>query len=68
MTPAEFNAALLSLHLDQGHAAEVLGVARRSVARYAKGQGPGCGIPAPVSKLLRLMLAGKMTADEVMEA
>lgn len=62
MTPNQYRAALKALDLSQHRAAAVLGVAPRTSAGYALGE---YGIPEPVAKLLRLLVARKITLEDV---
>lgn len=63
MTPTQFRNALDRLDLSQVGAARLFGYADgRAVRRYISGDR---SIPAPVAILLRLMLAGKISVDDV---
>lgn len=65
MTPEQYRAALVKLELTQVGAAELLGVDGRTSRRYAAGD---ADIPRPTAKLLRLMLAGKLSVADVERA
>lgn len=65
MTPTQYRAALKKLELSQHRAAAMLGVAPRTSAGYALGE---YGIPAPVATLLRLLLKGKITPEDIKDA
>jgi hypothetical protein len=58
MTPAEYRAAIARLELSQVAAGKVVGADPRTSRRWASGASP---VPAPVRKLLALMLTGKIT-------
>ena len=60
MTPNEYRAALKALGLTQNAAGEFFGVNPVTGRRWAK-----IGPPAPVAKMLRLMLALKFTPEYV---
>jgi transcriptional regulator with XRE-family HTH domain len=62
MTAAQFRAALEALDLSHARAGKVLGADRRTVLRWATGER---AVPPQVQKLIRLMRAGRLTADEV---
>jgi DNA-binding transcriptional regulator YiaG len=65
MTSAEFRAILDQLHLTQGAIARLLGYHRRSMEKWAGGDRQ---IPPPVAILLRLLAAGRITADDIERA
>lgn len=65
MRPKQFNAALEQLELTQVGAAELLGFSARTARSYAAGDTP---IPEPTAKLLRLLVAGKVTFEDVEDA
>jgi hypothetical protein len=65
MTPKQFSAALDRLGLSQLGAARLFGVDGRSARRWVAGER---AVPETVAILLRLMLAGKITADDVERA
>lgn len=62
MTKNQFRAALDKLELSQLAAAKLLDADARTVRRWALGER---GIPPSVAILLRLMLAGKVTAEDI---
>lgn len=62
MTPKQFQAAIDRLGLSQVGAARLFGADPRTARRWALGER---SVPEPVAVLLRLMLAGKITADDV---
>jgi len=62
MTPIQFRAALDRLSLSQRGAAKLFMVGERTSRRWALGE---ADVPPPVAILLRLMLAGKVTIDDV---
>ena len=65
MTPTELRAILDSLGLTQTGAAPILGVSPRAIRAWASGFR---NIPEPLAKLLRLMAAGVVSADQVRDA
>ena len=66
MTPAQFRAAITRLRLSQLGAGRLFGAeSERTPRRWASGER---GIPAPVEILLRLMLSGKVTVEDVENA
>lgn len=65
MKPKQFNAALEQLELTQVGAAELLGFSPRTARSYAAGDTP---IPEPTAKLLRLLVTGKVTFEDVEDA
>ncbi len=62
MTPNQFRTALDRLGLSQAKAAALVGADPRTARRWALGE---VGIPECVAILLRLMLAGKITIEDV---
>ena len=60
MTPRQFKAAIRALGLSQGQAARLCypGIAKK----WASG---GRKVPAPVAIILRLMLAGELTVEQL---
>jgi DNA-binding transcriptional regulator YiaG len=65
MTAKQFNSALDKLELSQLGFARVVGVTDRQCRRWASGEN---SVPAPVRKLLALMLAGRISIRAVDEA
>lgn len=65
MTPADFSSALSRLALSQSGAAAVLGVSDRALRMWISGDR---AVPEPVAKLMRLMVAGKVSPDDVRAA
>lgn len=65
MTAEQFRAALSQLAYTQVGAGRMLGLNGRTVRHYAKGDRE---VPAPVVKLLRLALAGKITPQDIDKA
>lgn len=65
MTAKQFQAAIDRLGLSQVGAAKLLGADPRTARRWALGER---SVPEPVAILLRLMLAGKITAEDIQEA
>lgn len=65
MTAKQYQAAIDRLGLSQVAAAELLGLDPRTSRRYALGE---IAVPAPTAKLLRLLLAGKISAEDVRAA
>jgi DNA-binding transcriptional regulator YiaG len=65
VTPQELRTILQRLGLTQAGAAAVLGVSERAVRAWADGYR---NVPAPAQKLLRLMLEGTVTAEQVQRA
>lgn len=53
MNAKEFDAALAQLGVNQSEAAELLGIGRRSILRYANGTHP---VPPVVERLIRMLL------------
>lgn len=64
MTAKQFQAAIDRLGLSQVGSARILGADPRTARRWALDER---SVPAPVAILLRLMLAGKITAKDVEE-
>jgi DNA-binding transcriptional regulator YiaG len=62
MTSKQFQAAIDRLGLSQLGAARLFGADGRTARRWALGER---SVPEPVAILLRLMLAGKITADDI---
>lgn len=62
MTANQFRAALDRLNLTQVGAARLLGADARTARRWALGER---SVPPTVSVLLRLLVAGKITAKDV---
>lgn len=62
MTAKQFQAAIDRLGLSQVGAARLFGSDPRTARRWALGER---SIPEPVAILLRLMLAGIITADDI---
>lgn len=62
MTPKQFQAAIDRLGLSQVGAAKLVGADPRTARRWASGER---SVPEPVAILLRLMLAGKITASDI---
>lgn len=62
MTANQFRSALSRLDLSQVGAARLVGADPRTARRWALGERP---IPDCVAILLRLMLAGKLTAADI---
>jgi len=65
MTPNQFRAAIDRLDLSQVGAARLVGADPRTARHWAAGDR---SVPACVAILLRLMLAGKITAADVQAA
>lgn len=65
MTATQFRTALDRLGLSQVGAARLLGADGRTARRWALGER---SVPTPVAILLRLMLVGKITADDIGDA
>jgi DNA-binding transcriptional regulator YiaG len=65
MTANQFRAALDRLELSQLEAARLFNANGRTARRWALGER---SVPEPVAILLRLMLAGKLTVDDVERA
>lgn len=62
MTAKQFQAAIDRLGLSQVGAARLLGADPRTARRWSLGER---SVPEPVAIILRLMLAGKITADDI---
>lgn len=60
MTANQYRAALAKLGLTQVGAAKAFGIGERTSRRWAK-----YGVPAKPAVLLRLLLAGRITAEDV---
>lgn len=65
MTPQELRTILQHLGLTQAGVAAVLGVSERAVRAWIAGYR---NVPAAEQKLLRLMLDGTLTAEQVQRA
>ncbi len=65
MTANQFRAALSRLGLSQAGAGKLVGADPRTARRWALGERQ---VPACVAILLRLLVAGKITADDVQAA
>jgi len=65
LTAKQFQTAINRLGLSQVGVAKLLGADPRTARRWALGER---SIPEPVAILLRLMLANKITADDIQEA
>ena len=65
MSADEYCKACESLGIPFKDIAAMLGISVRQEARYSAGQTP---VPAPVAKLLRLILAGLLRPDDVRDA
>ncbi len=65
MTAKQFQAAIDRLGLSQVGAARLVGADPRTARRWALGER---SVPGPVAIILRLMLAGKITADDIRAA
>ena len=62
MTAKQFQAAIDRLGLSQVGASRLFGSDPRTARRWALGER---SVPEPVAILLRLMVAGKITADDI---
>jgi len=62
MTAKQFQSAIDRLGLSQVGAARLFGADPRTARRWALGER---SIPEPIAILLRLMLAGKITAHDI---
>ena len=62
MTPRQFKAAIRALGLSQGQAARLCGYYPGTAKKWAGG---GRKVPAPVAIILRLMLAGELTVEQL---
>lgn len=65
MTPTQFKKALSDLHLNSMDAASILQCADRSVRRWAAGDR---AIPPTVAILLRLLLGGRISRQDIFDA
>lgn len=65
MTAPQYRAALARLGLSQVEAGRVLGVDPRTSRRWALGERE---LPPPAAKLLSLLLAGKVSVEDVKAA
>ena len=65
MTANQFRSALDRLSLTQAGAARLVGVDERTARRWALGER---SMPEPVAILLRLLMARKITAEDVESA
>jgi DNA-binding transcriptional regulator YiaG len=65
VTPKQFKAAIDELGLSQGRAARLCGFHPRTAKRWASG---GRKVPEPVAIILRLMLAGELTIEQMESA
>lgn len=65
MTSNQYRAALKTLDLSQHRAAALLGLAPRTSAGYALGEYP---VPPTVATLLRLLVKGKITPQDIKDA
>jgi len=65
MSPQDLRTILQRLGLTQAGAAAVLGVSERAVRSWADGFR---NVPPPAQKLLRLLLDGTLTAEQVQRA
>lgn len=62
MTPTQFRSALGRLDLSQVGAAHLFGADGRTARRWAAGDR---AVPEPIAILLRLLIAGKITAADI---
>lgn len=62
MTPKQFRAAIATLGLSQGAAAEFLGVSLRATHGWANDDAP---VPEAVAKLLRVMVDKSIAPAEI---
>lgn len=62
MTADQFRSALSRLGLSQLGSARLFGTGSRTPRRWANGE---AAVPAPIAILLRLMLDGKVTAEDI---
>lgn len=62
MTAKQFQAAIDRLGLSQLGAARLFGADGRTARRWALGER---SVPEPVAIILRLLLAGKITTDDI---
>jgi hypothetical protein len=65
MSHKEYRDTLKRLNLDNTEAAQVIGVSERTSRRYADGDSD---VPAPVAKLLMLIVNHKVSIDTVKRA
>ena len=65
MTDDEFRAAIQSLDLPDTDAGRVLGCDPRTIRRWMSGER---SVPEAIAKLVRLMLDGTLTVEEVENA
>lgn len=65
MTPEQYRTSIAALGLTQVSAAYLFGVDARTSRRWALGERP---VPGSVVKLLRLMLTGRLSLDDVRAA
>lgn len=65
MTPTQFRDALRRLAVSQRRSASLFGVGERTPRRWASGDAE---VPEAVAILLRLMLAGKISVEDVESA
>jgi hypothetical protein len=65
MSAGQYNRALTKIGLSNYAAAPLLGVSLRQLQRVSLGQ---TGVPRPVAILLRLLLKGKISVEDVREA
>ena len=65
MTPTEFKRIMDSLGLTQTGASRVFGVSDRAIRSWLTGER---SIPEPLAKLLRLVVTGKVSVDDVRDA
>lgn len=62
MTPTQYKTALAKLGLSQERAGVLFGKAKRTGQSWALGE---AAVPEPVAILLRLLIAGKITIEDV---
>jgi DNA-binding transcriptional regulator YiaG len=62
MTKTAYRSAIELLGLSQVKASVFFGVSRKTSPRWARGEAP---VPGAVAKLLRLMIAHKISPEEV---
>lgn len=65
LTPRQFKAAIKALGLSQGRAAKLCGYYSGTAKKWASG---GRKVPEPVAILLRLMLDGTLTVEQLESA
>ena len=63
MTPAQFRAALAALGLSQLGAARLFGISEKTARNWAR-----YGVPTVAAILIRLLLAGKITPEDIADA